>query len=124
LTQSAGILAFYGILWHFMAFYGILAFLPKSLIRNQIRFFPIFRLFPTFRLHNSNCDPIKTLARSALRWKSCCFQSGAGNMEGEFEDGFEGIEDSYQRLRAEHPLLPTDLREFQVLHTAHTHYVI
>ena len=37
------------------------------------------------------CDPIKTLARSALRWKSCCFQSGAGNMEGEFEDGFEGI---------------------------------
>ena len=32
------------------------------------------------------CDPIKTLARSALRWKSCCFQSGAGNMEGEFED--------------------------------------
>ena len=42
--------------WHFMAFYGILAFLPKSLIRNQIqcfRFFPIFRLFPTFRLSDS-----------------------------------------------------------------------
>ena len=41
------------ILWHFMTFYGILAFLPKSLIRNQIRLFrflPIFRLFPTFRL--------------------------------------------------------------------------
>ena len=78
------------------------------------------------------CDPIKTLARSALRWKSCCFQSDAGNMEGEFEDGFEGIflerrasiKDSYQRLRAEHPLLPTELREFQVLHTAHTYYVI
>ena len=78
------------------------------------------------------CDPIKTLARSALRWKSCCFQSGAGNMEGEFEDGVEGIflergasiKDSYQRLRAEHPLLPTELREFQVLHTAHTYYVI
>ena len=35
---------------HFMAFYGILAFLPKSLIRNQIRifrFFQIFRLFPS-----------------------------------------------------------------------------
>ena len=41
--------------WHFMAIYGILAFLPKSLIRNQIRFFrfyPIFRLFPTFRLYD------------------------------------------------------------------------
>ena len=47
-----------------MAFYGILAFLPKSLIRNQIRFFTsdfsdfihfflIFRLFPTFRLSDS-----------------------------------------------------------------------
>ena len=67
------------------------------------------------------CDPIKTLARSALRWKSCCFQSGAGNMEGEFEDGFEGIflerrasiKDSYQRLRAEHPLLPTAYRRLK-----------
>ena len=39
--------------WHFMAIYGILAFLPKSLIRNQIPFFPIFRLFPTFRLIDS-----------------------------------------------------------------------
>ena len=36
--------------------FGIWAFLPKSLIRNQIRFFrfyPIFRLFPTFRLSDS-----------------------------------------------------------------------
>ena len=44
----------FGILWHFLAFF--LAFLPKSLIRNQIRFFrchPIFRLFPTFRLSDS-----------------------------------------------------------------------
>ena len=35
---------------------GILAFLPKSLIRNQIRFFrfyPTFRLFLTFRLSDS-----------------------------------------------------------------------
>ena len=45
--------------WHFMAFYGILAFLPKSLIRNQIRLFQFyptfsdFRLFPTFRLSDS-----------------------------------------------------------------------
>ena len=46
--------------------------------------------------------------------------------EGEFEDGFRGIilerraliKDSFERLRAEHPLLPTELREFQVLHTA------
>ena len=36
----------------FLAFYGILAFLPISLIRNQIRFYPIFRLFPTFRLYD------------------------------------------------------------------------
>ena len=46
----------FGILLQFMAFYGILTFLPKSLIRNQIRFFrfyPIFRLFPTFRLSDS-----------------------------------------------------------------------
>ena len=46
LTRSAGILAFY----------GTLAFLPKSLIRNQIRFFrffPTFRLFPTFSLSDS-----------------------------------------------------------------------
>ena len=40
--------------WHFMAIYGILAFLPKSRIGNQIRFFPIYRLFPTFRFHSSN----------------------------------------------------------------------
>ena len=36
--------------------FGILAFLPKSLIRYQIRFFrffPIFRLFLTFRLSDS-----------------------------------------------------------------------
>ena len=43
--------------------FGILAFLPKSLIRNQIRFFrffpifsdffPILRLVPTFRLSDS-----------------------------------------------------------------------
>ena len=42
--------------WHFMAIYGILAFLPKSRIGNQIRFFrffPIFRLFPTSRLSDS-----------------------------------------------------------------------
>ena len=47
-------------------------------------------------------------------------------MEGEFEDGFRGIilerrallKDSFERLRAEHPLLPTELRQFQVLHTA------
>ena len=42
--------------WHFMAIYGILAFLPKSLIGNQIRFllfYLIFRLFPTFRLADS-----------------------------------------------------------------------
>ena len=47
-------------------------------------------------------------------------------MEGEFEDGFRGIilerrallKDSFERLRAEHPLLPTELREFQVWHTA------
>ena len=51
--------------WDFMAIF--MAFLPKSLIRNQIRFFrfypifipflsdffPIFRLFPTFRLSDS-----------------------------------------------------------------------
>ena len=40
----------FGISWHFIAF------LPKSLKRNQIRFFrffPIFRLFPTFRLSDS-----------------------------------------------------------------------
>ena len=40
----------FGILWQFMAF------LPKSRIGNQIRFFrffPIFRLFPTFRFHSS-----------------------------------------------------------------------
>ena len=43
LTRSEGILAFY----------GNLAFLPKSLIRNQIRFFPIFRLFLTVRLSDS-----------------------------------------------------------------------
>ena len=49
----------FGILWYFMAFYGILAFLPKCQIRNQIRFFrffrffSIFRLFPTFRLSDS-----------------------------------------------------------------------
>ena len=53
-------MTFYGILCHFMAFYGIWAFLPKSLIRNQIQFFrfylffPIFRLFPTFRFHSSS----------------------------------------------------------------------
>ena len=56
----------FGILWHFMSFYGILAFLPKSLIRNQIRFFlfyPIFSDFQTFtdfqtfRFHNSNSPP-------------------------------------------------------------------
>ena len=46
-------MAFYGILWHFIAFYGVLASLPKSLIGNQIRFFPIFRLFPTSRLPDS-----------------------------------------------------------------------
>ena len=42
------------------------------------------------------------------------------------EDGFRGIilerraliKNSFERLRAEHPLLPTELREFQVLHTA------
>ena len=33
--------------------FGILVFLPKSLIRNQFRFFLIFRLFPTFRLSDS-----------------------------------------------------------------------
>ena len=44
----------FGILWQFMAF------LPKSRIGNQIRFFqfypifPLFRLFPTFRFHNSS----------------------------------------------------------------------
>ena len=46
----------FGISWHFMTFYGIFSFLPKSLKRNQIRFFrffPIFRLFPTFRLSDS-----------------------------------------------------------------------
>ena len=52
----------FGILWHFMAFYGVLALLPKSLIGNQIRFFrfyPIFSDFQTFpdfptsRFHNS-----------------------------------------------------------------------
>ena len=49
--------------WHFMAIYGILAFLPKSRIGNQIRFFrfyPIFSNFytfpdfQTFRFHSSN----------------------------------------------------------------------
>ena len=44
-------------------------------------------------------------------------------MEGEFEDGFRGIilallKDSFERLRAEHPSLPTELRQFQVLRTA------
>ena len=47
-------------------------------------------------------------------------------MEGDFEDGFREIilerrallKDSFERLRAEHPLLPTELRQFQVLHTA------
>ena len=47
-------------------------------------------------------------------------------MEGDFEDGFREIilerralvKDSFERLRAEHPLLPTGLRQFQVLHTA------
>ena len=55
-----------GILWYFMAVYGIWAFLPKSLIRNQIRFFrvyPIFRLFPTFRLSDST-----TLVCTGLLW--------------------------------------------------------
>ena len=50
----------FGMLWHFLAFYGILAFLPKSLIRNQVRFFrfyPTFRLFPTFRLSDSTALP-------------------------------------------------------------------
>ena len=39
-----------------LAFYGILAFLPKSLIKNKIQIFwfsSIFRLFPTFRLSDS-----------------------------------------------------------------------
>ena len=53
----------FGILWHFMSFYGVLALLPKSLIGNQIRFFrfyPIFSDFQTFpdfptsRFHNSS----------------------------------------------------------------------
>ena len=47
-------------------------------------------------------------------------------MEGDFEGGFREIilerrallKDSFERLRAEHPLLPTELRQFQVLHTA------
>ena len=47
-------------------------------------------------------------------------------MEGEFEGGFRGIilerrallKDSFERLRAEHPSLPTELRQFQVLRTA------
>ena len=47
-------------------------------------------------------------------------------MEGDFEDGFREIilerrallKDSFERLRTEHPLLPTELRQFQVLHTA------
>ena len=34
--------------WHFMAIYGILAFLPKSLIRNQIRFFQFYPIFSDF----------------------------------------------------------------------------
>ena len=56
LTRSAGILAFYGILWHF----GIFAkksnnksnpFFP--ILSDFIRFFSDFRLFPTFRLSDS-----------------------------------------------------------------------
>ena len=46
LTQSAGILAFYGIVWHF----GIFA---KKSNKKSIPIFPIFRLFPTFRLADS-----------------------------------------------------------------------
>ena len=46
----------FGILWQFMAIYGILVFLPKSQIGNRsdfIRFFPIFRLFLTSQLSDS-----------------------------------------------------------------------
>ena len=46
-----------------MAIYGIVAFLPKSWIGNQIRFFPIFRLFPTSRLPDSTAL-IETQGRS------------------------------------------------------------
>ena len=35
-------------LWHFLAFYGILAFLPKSLIKNQIQFFRFYPFFSEF----------------------------------------------------------------------------
>ena len=69
-------MAFFGILWHFwhfMAFYGIVAFLPKSLIRDQIRFFrfyptfsDFFRLFPTFRLSDPTAL-IKTPINSEQR---------------------------------------------------------
>ena len=34
----------------FMAFFGILAFLPKSRIGNQIRFFRFYPILPIFRL--------------------------------------------------------------------------
>ena len=48
LTRSAGILAFY----------GILAFLPKNLIRNQIRF---FLFYPIFILSDSTARDTKCL---------------------------------------------------------------
>ena len=50
----------FGILWQFMAF------LPKSLIRNQIRYFqfifPIFRLFLTIRFSDSTTLALSTSA--------------------------------------------------------------
>ena len=57
LTRSAGILAFY----------GILAFLPKSLIRNQIR---LYRFYPTFRLSDSNAIEIDRFFGLYIRYRS------------------------------------------------------
>ena len=51
LTRSAGILAFYGILWHFMAFYSILwrfGIFAKKSNRKSNPIFPILSDFFRF----------------------------------------------------------------------------
>ena len=70
-----------GILWHFMAFHGIWAFLPKSQIRNQIRFFRVypifsnFQTFPdfqTFRFHNSSFNAPANVEIMIFVLTICC----------------------------------------------------
>ena len=56
LTRSAGILAFY----------GILAFLPKCLIRNQIRFFQFIQFFLDFRIPQLWWKPLPQLVMTGL----------------------------------------------------------